>query len=129
MLYKKSDYLGQKKSISFVYDTDMIIDVYAEQESGDSKREKLATFTVSGIEDVAINDVALKEGSSKPKVTLSFELSRSGLIQLNKAEAKVEELVYVEEKPSKTKKAKSSSSSSSAASDEEPAADKEADDQ
>ena len=125
MLYKKTDYLGQKKSISFVYDTDMIIDVYAEQESGDSKREKLATFTISGIEDVAINDVALKEGSSKPKVTLSFELTRSGLIQLNKAEAKVEELVYVEEKAPKTKKAKSSSSSS-AVPDEEPA-EKEAD--
>jgi hypothetical protein len=99
----------------------MIIDVYSEEEGGEGKREKLATFTVTGIEDVAINDVALKEGSSKPKVSLSFELTRSGLIQLNKAEAKVEELVYVEDKPSKTKKSKSSSSSSSAASDEEPA--------
>lgn len=58
----------------------MIINVFAESESGDSNREKLATFTISGIEDVAINDVSLKEGSSKPKVTLSFELSRSGLI-------------------------------------------------
>lgn len=50
-----------------------------------------------------MNDVSLKEGSSKPKVTLSFELSRSGLIQLNKAEAKVEELVYVDEKVPKSK--------------------------
>jgi len=43
----------------------------------------------------------LKEGSTKPKISLSFELSRSGLLQLNKAEAKIEETYVVEEKPQK----------------------------
>jgi hypothetical protein len=59
--------------------------------------------------------VAKKEGSSKPKVTLSFELTRTGLIQLNKAEAKMDELVVYEEKPPKeTKKAKSTEESDTA---------------
>lgn len=56
----------------------MKIDVYAE--SPEMEREHLATFTVTGIDQVAKNDIALKEGSSKPKVALSFELTRSGLI-------------------------------------------------
>ena len=47
----------------------------------------------------------MKNGSSKPKVSLSFELSRSGLLGLNKAEAKIDELYEVEEKPAKKKKA------------------------
>lgn len=74
----------------------MQIDVYSED---GEKKEKLATFTVKGIDEVANNTVARKEGSSQPKVTLSFELTRSGLIQLNKAEAKIEETYVVEEKP------------------------------
>lgn len=56
VLYKKSDFLGQKKTLTLTYDTDMKIDVYAE---GDSEtREKVATFTVKGIDTVATNDVA-----------------------------------------------------------------------
>ena len=55
VLYKKSDFLGQKKTLTLTYDTDMKIDVYA----GDSdSREKVATFTVKGIDTVATNDVA-----------------------------------------------------------------------
>lgn len=99
-----SDFLGQKKSLSFVYDTDMKIEVFQELPDG-ANREKLATFIVNGVEDVAINDVSTKEGSSKPKVSLSFELTRSGLIQLNKAEAKVDELVWIEDRTTKSKKA------------------------
>jgi hypothetical protein len=73
----------------------MKIDVYAE---GESQKEHLATFTLTNIDDIAKNDIALKEGSTKPKVTLSFELTRSGLIQLNKAEVKIDETYTVEEK-------------------------------
>ena len=39
-----------------------------------------------------------KQNVTKPKITLSFELSRSNIILLNKAEAKVEETYEVEEK-------------------------------
>lgn len=55
------------------------------------------TYTVKGITDAA-ESAAKKENTTQPKVTLSFELSRSGLIQLNKAEAKVEETYFVEER-------------------------------
>jgi len=40
----------------------------------------------------------MKNGSSKPRIHLSFELTRSGLFQLNKAEAKIEILYEVEDK-------------------------------
>ncbi len=91
--------MGQKKSISLTYDTDMLIDVFSENSQ---TKEKLATFTVKGISDAANSTLARQEGSSQPKVTLSFELSRSGLIQLNKAEVKIEETYTVEERqPSK----------------------------
>ncbi len=77
----------------------MLIDVFSENSQ---TKEKLATFTVKGISDAANSTLARQEGSSQPKVTLSFELSRSGLIQLNKAEVKIEETYTVEERqPSK----------------------------
>lgn len=65
----------------------MKVDIYALSDDP-NKREKLATYTVNGINEIATNDIATKEGSSKPKVSLSFELTRSGLIKLIKAEAK-----------------------------------------
>lgn len=73
----------------------MKIDVWAV--NGDES-ELLSTFTVNSLDDIATNDVAKKEDSSKPKVTLSFELTRTGLIQLNKVEAKIDEIYYVEER-------------------------------
>ena len=55
----------------------MQIDIYAED---DTSKQHVATYVVSGIEGVAKNEVSSKEGSSKPKVTLSFELTRSGIL-------------------------------------------------
>lgn len=86
----------------------MKIDIYAED--GD-KREKLVTYTVKGIED-ASGKAAKLENATIPKVTLSFELTRSGLLQLNKAEAKVEETYFVEERLPKSSKSKTSNTTS-----------------
>ena len=97
-LYKTTDYLGQKKSLSFNYDTNMKVEVTTE--SG----EALSTFTVSGIDEIAASDLATKANVTKPRVTLSFELSRSGLLQLNKAEAKVDETYWVDLPPPKPAK-------------------------
>ena len=58
---------------------------------------------INGIEEVANYEVAKKEGSSKPRISLSFELTRSGLLQLNKAEAKIDEIYEVETKVKKNK--------------------------
>lgn len=73
-LYKMSDYLGQKKSLSLNYDTNMQIDIL----TGDG--EKLATFTVNGLDEIANSELQKKENVTKPRVTLSFELSRSGIL-------------------------------------------------
>lgn len=95
MLYKRTDFLGQKKSLSLTYDTDMVIEAY--HEDGDV-RIPIATYTIKGVDGIASGDLAKKENVTQPKVTLSFELTRSGLLQLNKAELKMEETYVVEER-------------------------------
>lgn len=81
----------------------MKVDVY---QGDDEKKQLVSTFTIKGI-DRAANVSAQKENATLPKVTLSFELSRSGLVQLNKAEAKFEETYFVEERqPTSKSKAK-----------------------
>jgi hypothetical protein len=77
----------------------------------------LSTFTINGIDEIAESDLQKKEGVTKPKVSLQFELTRSGLVQLNKAEAKVEETYYVEPARNATRK-----NSSANETEEEPAA-------
>jgi len=64
----------------------------------------LSTFTINGIDEIAESDLQKKNGVTKPKVSLQFELTRSGLVQLNKAEAKVEETYFVEPTRNTTKK-------------------------
>ena len=72
----------------------------------DSDGEHLATFTVNGIDEIADSELLKKENVTRPRVSLSFELSRSGILLLNKAEAKVEETYYVDPPQNKTKKSK-----------------------
>lgn len=50
-LYKLSDYLGQKKSLSLNYDTNMQIDIFT------GEGEKLATFTVNGLDEIANSEL------------------------------------------------------------------------
>jgi hypothetical protein len=46
-----SDYLGQKKSLTLNYDTNMQIDIFT------GEGEKLATFTVNGLDEIASSDL------------------------------------------------------------------------
>jgi len=90
----------------------MKIDIY-NGENGEG--ELIATFTVSGLDEISASDLLKKEGVSKPRVTLSFELSRSGILLLNKAEAKVEETYFVDApKPKKTSTLNATSSNETA---------------
>lgn len=112
----------------------MKIEVYT-GEGSIEEGEHLATFIVSGLDEISSSELLKKENVTKPRVTLSFELTRSGLIQLNKAEAKIEETYYVDAPVSKSKKSNvtkaaasndtteevPSSAESSAESTEEPA--------
>jgi hypothetical protein len=78
----------------------MQIDVYAVHPL--QKEEHLATYVLDEIDEIASNKIATKEGSSTPKLSLQFELTRSHLLQINKAEIKIDESVRYEVKQNKT---------------------------
>lgn len=78
----------------------MKIEAYAHHDCG--YREHLASYTINEITKTAKNEVAMKEGSSKPKVNLQFELSRSQLLNLVKAHANIDELYEEPKKGSST---------------------------
>lgn len=106
ILFRNTDYLGLKKSLSLTYDQDMKIEVFKGElavEGNVSDQELMATFDISGISSLKDNHVGKKEGSTKPKVSLNFEYTRSGLVNLAKAEAKMEELVTYNETIKKPK--------------------------
>jgi hypothetical protein len=89
----------------------MKIDVYA---GADSEGDHLATYIVNGLDEIAASDLLKKENVTKPRVSLQFELTRTGLIQLNKVDAKVEELYWQEIVPPQTKNKKSKAKDTSA---------------
>jgi hypothetical protein len=89
-LYKKTDYLGQKKSLSLTYDRDLEIKVF-KVTTPEEKMEHLQTIRINGIQQYHTDNVKMEKNTTKPKVTLSFELSRSHIFKFVKAEAKVEE--------------------------------------
>jgi hypothetical protein len=74
----------------------------------------LATFTVNGIDEIAASDLLKKENVTRPHVSLHFELTRTGLVQLNEVEAKVEETYWQEitSVQNKTKKSKNANKES-----------------
>ena len=104
VLYKRTDYLGQKKTIHLDYDLNMLIVATAVHPDG--SEEELKRFELNTIADIMDKEVMKKETTTRPKLSLSFELSRSHLIQLNSAKIAADETVLEEiEKPKlKTKK-------------------------
>ena len=111
ILYKKTDYLGNKKTINLIYDRGMRIDVFALREvegQDEPDEEPLVTYLLPELDEIAKKDVVVKEGSTKPKVSLMFELTRSHLFKLNGASVSVDETVIeevvIEKKKDKKKK-------------------------
>ena len=104
VLYKRTDYLGQKKTIHLDYDVNMLIVATAVHPDG--SEEELKRFELKSIAEIMEKEVMQKETTTRPKLSLSFELSRSHLIQLNSAKIAADETVMEEiEKPKlKTKK-------------------------
>ena len=105
VLYKRSDYLGQKKTIHLAYDVGMKIEATALHPDG--TEEELMVFGLTDIDTIMDKDVMKKESTTRPKVSLSFELSRSHLFRLisakvNAVETKMEEVVK-EDKADKKK--------------------------
>jgi len=73
-------------------------------EDGTETTELFTTYTLNELAEIANNTVAVKEDSTKPKVSLSFELNRSHILKLTKAsaeiiETKVEEITPKKEEP------------------------------
>lgn len=101
-LFKTSDYLGIKKTINLSYDVDMLVQAYAIHPDG--SEEHLLDVQLKEIEKTANSEAAKKEGSTTPKVSLSFELNRSQILKVTKAEVKFDELVRTEIKPEPVKK-------------------------
>lgn len=91
-LFKTSDYLGQKKTIALYYDRSFIVDIFGRRNPLDEAESLLQSYAVDMAEMMA-DEVMSTSGVTTPKVSLSFELTRSHLLQLNKAEAKVDEIV------------------------------------
>jgi hypothetical protein len=89
-----SDYLGQKKTINMFYDRNMRVEIFATSEGEDDTL--LAYYLLEDIEEIAGSAAAKKEDSTTPKVSLSFELSRSHILALSKAEVKFDETVVEE---------------------------------
>ena len=100
VLYKQSDYLGQKKTIHLFYDVNMRIEATALHPDG--SEEELAVFELQDIDKIMEKEVMQKETTTKPKVSLSFELSRSNLFQLNAAKVNADETVLEEVVPEET---------------------------
>ena len=102
VLYKTSDYLGQKKTIHLYYDVDMNIEATAIYPDG--SEEELVSYQLN-MTKIMDKDVMKREKVTKPKLALQFELSRSHLFNLLSAKVAVNETVLEEVvKPDTTKK-------------------------
>lgn len=88
--------LESKKTIAFTHDKNIHCSVnYLDCEMLPPGTEKsLARYKISGVSAMVKE---LSHLDSKPKVSLQFELTSSGLMELVKAEAVMEEIVIVQE--------------------------------
>lgn len=95
-IFKANGKVGVKKTIAFTHETDVHCSLdYADPESlpAGSKPE-LQRYKITGVSEFAKE--MEEKGLGKPKVSLQFELSQSGITSLLKAEAAVEETYTVE---------------------------------
>jgi len=96
-VFKSFGKLGVKKTIAFTHDTDVHCAVRYDEDDllPIGTEHTIANYEISGIETFAKEMDEKQLG--KPKVTMQFELSGSGICTLLRAEAAVEEMVEVEE--------------------------------
>jgi len=96
-IFKSFGRMGVKKTIAFTHDSDVNCAMaYAPSDVlPTGTEEEIVRYNVTGVAKFA-SEMAEK-GLNKPKVSLQFELSSSGITKLIKAEAAVEEIVMVTE--------------------------------
>ena len=97
-IFKVGSKLGAKKTIAFSMDKDVHVQVnYEESETlPEGTGLSIEQYDVAGVAEFA-KEMKDKGLEGMPKVSLQFEMSTSGLTQLIKAEAVMEEIVIVEE--------------------------------
>ena len=97
-IFKIGSKLGAKKTIAFSMDKDVHVQVNYEE--SDTLPEgtglSIEQYDVAGVTEFA-KEMKEKGLDGMPKVSLQFEMSTSGITQLIKAEAVMEEIVMVEE--------------------------------
>lgn len=96
-IFKSNGKIGVKKTIAFTHDKDVHCALdYAEEEAiPKGAATTLQRYRIKGVE--AFAKEMEEKGLGKPKLTLQFSLSTSGMTELVKAEAAVEETYTVEE--------------------------------
>lgn len=96
-IFKSFGKVGVKKTIAFTKDQDVHCSIdYDDSELLPEGTEKsIGAYKITGVSKFAAE--MAEKGLSKPKVSLQFELSTSGITDIVKAEAVVEEIVIVKE--------------------------------
>lgn len=97
-IFKMGSKLGAKKTIAFSIDKDVYVQLnYEESETlPEGTGMAIEQYDVAGVAEFA-KEMKDKGLDGVPKVSLQFEMTTSGLTQLIKAEAVMEETVMVEE--------------------------------
>jgi len=96
-LFKAFQKFGVKKTIAFTHDQDIhcAIDYEDSDYLPPGTEHAILRYNITGL--AKFSREMAEKGLAKPKVSLQFELTESGLTQLIKAEAAVEETVIVDE--------------------------------
>jgi len=97
-IFKVNGKTGVKKTIAFTHDHEIACDVDYVADSEylpEGTSSSIEKYNVTGVE--AFAKEMSEKGLGKPKVSLQFELSISGIVRLVKAEAAVEETYTVSE--------------------------------
>ena len=98
-LFKAFGKVGVKKTIAFTHDQDIQcgLDYLADDALLPTGTElALVRYNITGIPEFVLEMQNITQGA-KPKISLQFELSPSGIVSLIKAEAAVEEIYTVKE--------------------------------
>merc|ERR1711862_815243 len=94
-IFKELGKLGVKKTIAFTHDKDVNCALDYEEKMPEGTSSPVGRYNITGVKEFAkeMED----KGLGKPKVSLQFELSFSGITRMIKAEAAVEETYMAEE--------------------------------
>lgn len=95
-IFKANSKIGVKKTIAFTHDQDVHCALdYADPDMlPEGAKKELQRYKIKGV--AAFAKEMDEKGLGKPKVSLQFELSSSGITSIVKAEAAVEEIYTVE---------------------------------